>query len=107
MKNKGKIVQGAAVLWAALALGSAQAAVADGTLDNNDPKKINACMAMSAEALAKDADCTTLMKSKNITIAEMQTMKTCKAMKLDTMAQDETCSAMTNKFPDMMKPTQQ
>jgi hypothetical protein len=103
MNDVGKVLCGAALLWVA-GVNAMHAATTAGVADLSDPKRINACMAMSAEAVAKDTECTELMQTKNITVADMQTMKTCKSMKPDTMAQDATCATMTEKHPDMMQP---
>ena len=107
MKNSVMILCSAAALWSTAAVGNVWAAVADNSSESPDPKKINACMAMSPDALTKDSDCTAMMRQKNVTVADMQTMKTCRSMKPDLMAQDDTCVAMVSKHPDLMRPASQ
>jgi hypothetical protein len=98
---------GTVALLATMAVNGAYAAVGHPVTADDHAKQINKCIAMSPDALAADTDCADMMKQKNLTVADMQTVKTCKAMKPDMMAKDDTCTAMADKHPDIMKPTPQ
>src|ERR1700757_3861271 len=97
MRNVQKMLCGAVALLATAAVGQSHAAVGAPVTGDDARKQINKCMAMSADALAADTDCTDIMKQNNVTVAEMQTMKTCKSMKPDMMAKDDTCTSLSDK----------
>lgn len=105
MRNVKKTILGVGILLASAAINYAYAAVGAPATVDDQAKQINKCIAMSANALAADTDCVGMMKQKNLTVADMQTVKTCKSMKPDMAAKDDTCTAMADKHPDIMKPT--
>ena len=67
-----------------------------------DKATMKSCMAMSDDAMAKDAKCTAAMEKSMLTATDVQKIKACKAMSKDAMANDQDCVAMKKAHGDLM-----
>ncbi len=94
----------AAAALACISLGFAHAASAATAerLSRPEVLKLNECMAMTPDTLAKDAQCGTVMKKASLTRTDLEKMRRCEQVQNDVMS-DPDCVAMIEKHPELVR----
>lgn len=93
----------AAAASAGLALAHAAFAATEEKLSEPELLKLNACMAMTKEILAQDAQCGVVIKKANITASDIEKMRKCEGKMNIDVTKDPDCAAMIKKHPDLVR----
>lgn len=95
------------LLLAAMACASfgsvhAVSAASEERLSKPEILKLNQCMAMTSDILARDGQCAVVMKKASLTTSDIEKMRRCES-KADDVLEDPDCAAMIKKHPDLVR----
>ncbi|MGE4062008.1 MAG: hypothetical protein AB7E79_01460 [Rhodospirillaceae bacterium] len=93
----------AAATCAALAIAQGASAATEERLTKTEILKLNECMAMTSDVLAKDGQCTTVMRKASLTSSDIEKMRRCESKMNVDVTKDPDCAAMIKKHPDLVR----
>jgi hypothetical protein len=90
---------------ACLGFSSVQAASAatEERLSQAEVLKLNTCMSMTSDVLAKDGQCTVVMRKASLTRSDIEKMRRCESKLEVDVLKDPDCAAMIKKHPDLVR----
>ena len=91
-----------AAACAALMLAHGASAATEERLSGPEAVKLTKCMAMTSDVLAKDAQCTAVIKKASLTPSDIEKMRRCESVQEDVMKNPD-CAAMIKKHPELVR----
>lgn len=93
----------AAAAGASIAFVQGASAATEEKLSEPEILKLNECMAMTKDVLARDTRCGMVMKKASITAADIEKMRRCEGKMNVDVTKDPDCAAMIKKHPDLVR----
>jgi len=92
-----------AVTAAAVTYANIASAATDERLNETEILKLNECMHMKPDVLAKDAQCTVVLKKASISPTDVERMLECERVMNADVTKNPDCVAMMEKHPELVR----